>query len=253
LFLSNRNGWGIFKQAISRDTPEPVFAGGQNVGPGSSFSVSAEGAWILFVESPTTEASPGSPARLMRIPVSGGVPQFVLETRHSIDSDCAIAPASLCVLLEESQDRKQLIITAFDPLKGRGRILRTIDQDFSRGGYETGLSPDGSTLAISRVGEPEIRIQLLALSGGSDRKITVKGWPNLAGCAWSPDGKGFYYGSLQKGTNTLLYVDLKGNASVLWQHRSASTRIWGIPSPDGHFLAILGNVTNSNVWMLEGF
>ena len=65
----------------------------------------------------------------MRIPASGGVPQFVLETRNLLDFRCARAPASLCVIFETSQDRKQLVITAFDPLKGRGKVLRTIEND----------------------------------------------------------------------------------------------------------------------------
>ncbi len=54
----------------------------------------------------------------------------------------------------------------------------------------TGLSPDGATFEISRSGEAEIHIRLLSLSGGSDREIKVKGWPNLTGLDWSPDGKG---------------------------------------------------------------
>ena len=29
--------------------------------------------------------------------------------------------------------------------------------------------------------------------------------------------------------------------------------IWGVPSPDGRYVAIGALVTNSNVWMLEGF
>jgi eukaryotic-like serine/threonine-protein kinase len=252
LFLSNRNGWGIFKQGIGQDSAEPVFTGGQKIGPDNATSLSADGAWILFVENARTQANPGSPARLMRIPVAGGVPQFVLETRNLVDADCASTPASLCILLEDSQDRKQLIITAFDPLKGRGKVLRTIPQDLSRA-FATALSPNGSTLAIAPVAEPEISIRLLSLSGGSDRKITLKSWPNFSGIAWSPDGKGFYCGSLARSGNTLLYVDLNGNAQVLWQHRSPSSRIWGIPSRDGRYLAILGDVTNSNIWMLEGF
>ena len=32
------------------------------------------------------------------------------------------------VILETSQDRKQLMITAFDPVKGRSKVLRTIEQ-----------------------------------------------------------------------------------------------------------------------------
>ena len=52
---------------------------------------------------------------------------------------------------------------------------------------------------------------------------------------------------------TLLYVDLKGNARVLWQYRGAGNEIWGIPSPDGRYMAIRGGAFSSNVWMVEGF
>ena len=96
---------------------------------------------------------------------------------------------------------------------------------------------------------------LLSLSGGSDREITVKGWPNITDLRWSRGGTGFYVGSQteeQQGS-ALLYVDLKGNARVLWQYKAGRGAIWGIPSRDGRYLAILGDVTNSNAWMLEGF
>jgi Tol biopolymer transport system component len=95
---------------------------------------------------------------------------------------------------------------------------------------------------------------LLSLSGGSDREITLKGWPNNTGLHWSPDGKGLYCGSRSPQVSTLLYVDLKGNARVLWQYKTGGYgRVWGVPSPDGRYLAIGGEVTNSNVWMVEGF
>ena len=131
----------------------------------------------------------------MRIPVAGGVPQFVLATRNWQSFACVRAPASLCAILEASQDEKQLTLTAFDPLKGRGKVLRTIGKDAAPRFYGVGLSPDGATLAISPSGEAEIHIRLLSLSGGSDREITLKGWPNITGLDWSPDGKGFYGGS----------------------------------------------------------
>ena len=52
-----------------------------------------------------------------------------------------------------------------------------------------------------------------------------------------------------------------GNAHVLRQQKgSLSPTIkagsfgpWGVPSPDGRHLAMLGWTRNSNVWMLEGF
>ena len=70
-------------------------------------------------------------------------------------------------------------------------------------------------LRFRESGEAEIHIRLLSLSGGADREIAVKGWPNITGLNWSPDGKGLYCGSVSPQGSTLLYVDLKGNAVVL--------------------------------------
>ena len=190
----------------------------------------------------------------MRIPMNGGAPQFVFETRNFINYNCASAPASLCLVSEESQDHRQLILTAFDPLKGRGKVLRTIEKDPTAYFAGTATSPDGTTFALSRSGEAEIHIRLLSLSGGPDREFAVKGWPSLTGLDWSPDGKGLYCGSVSPQGGTLLYVDLKGNARVLWQQKGGEgSANWGVPSPDGRYLAILGRTSNSNVWMLEGF
>jgi hypothetical protein len=42
------------------------------------------------------------------------------------------------------------------------------------------------------------------------------------------------------------------NANVLWQPKGGY-QTWGVPSPNGRYLAILGAVANSNVRLLEGF
>jgi len=251
LFESQRNGtWGIFKQQISQDAVEPVVTGPQDA---LSPRLSPDGAWILYEELPKAAAGLSAPSRLMRIPVSGGVSEFVLETRNFIEFSCATAPASLCVVFEMSPDKKQLILTAFDPLKGRGKVLRTIPKD-PTADFAGQVSPDGTTFALSRGGVTQIHIRLLSLSGGPDREFTVKDWPNLAGFDWSPDGKGLYCGSVSPPLRTLLYVDLNGNARLLWQYNAAgSGGIWGVPSPDGRYLAILGTASNGSVWMLEGF
>jgi len=247
LFFSDRNGTGgIFKQRIDQDTAEPVSTPAQEVGGVIS---SPDGAWLLYLENQKQSHS-----RLVRVPVNGGVPQLVLETRNDARYECAPSPASLCVLSEESQDKKQLTLTAFDPVKGRGKLLRSIEKDPSASfAWGNGLSPDGTTFALSRSGEPEIHIRLLSLSGGSDREITLAGWPNLIGRSWSPNGKGLYCGSASAQSRTLLYVDLNGNARVLWQVKGFGG-ILALPSPDGRYLAISGgDVINSNVWMVEGF
>jgi len=150
-------------------------------------------------------------------------------------------------------DEKQVTFTAFDPLQGRGKVLRTIDRDPTVDYFSSSLSPDGSSYALARTGEADIHIRLLSLSGVSDREITVKGWPYVAGLDWSPDGKGFYYGADSPQGGTLLYVDLNGNARPMWRAKGFGGQLSGVPSPDGRYLAILGTLINSNVWMLEGF
>ena len=250
LFTSNRNGTnGIFRQAIGQETAEPVVTGPEGYG---NARLSADGTWVLYQEIPKKPV-PSAPVALLRIPLSGGVPQRVLETRNDSNYGCARAPVRVCVVSEVSQDERQFTLTAFDPLKGRGNVLRTIQKDPNASFAGTGLSPDGTVFAISKSGEAEIHIRLLSLSGGSDREITVKGWPNLTGLDWSLDGKGLYVGSVSQQSHALLYVGLKGNTRVLGQFKGRRGQIWGIPSPDGRHLAILGSVYNSNVWMLEGF
>jgi Tol biopolymer transport system component len=187
--------------------------------------------------------------------VNSGLPQFVLEGQRWHDWQCSRAPASVCVILEASKDGKDLEIMAFDHLKGRGKLLRSIKKYPHELSYADGLSPDGATLAIARRAEPEIHIRFLSLSGGSDREITVKGWGNISGLDWSSDGKAIYCGSVSSRGGTLLYVDLNGRAQVLWQQRGAASKslLYAIPSPDGQYLAIRGGTLTSNVWMIEGF
>ena len=253
LFISNRNGtWGLFKQGIGQGSADPIVTGPQDI---TEAVFSADGAWILYHEIPK---QPSTERRLMRVAVNGGVPQFVMDMRLArgvLNYGCARAPASLCVVLETAQDEKQLTLTAFDPLKGRGKVLRTLEKDPSAEYlFMPRLSPDGSTFALPRTGEAGIHIHLLSLSGGADGEIAVKGWPHPAsGLEWAPDGKGLYCGSSSPQGSTLLYVDLKGNTRPLWENKGFGGPVSGIPSPDGRYLAIGGSVVNSNLWMLEGF
>jgi serine/threonine protein kinase len=249
LLASNRNGtYGIYKFGISQGTSAPIITGLQDL-PFMRFS--SDGAWILFMEFPATSARPGPPQRMVRIPASGGAPRFVLETADLVDFRCAPGPSSRCIVSDLGPGRKQLIITAFDPVEGRGRMLRTIENDPVRP-YTSALSPDGSTIAVSHPEESRIQIRLLSLTGGSDCEVEVKGWPFITSIDWSPDGKGFHCVSHSPQGNTFLYVDLKGNAQVLWQSKAGGVD-WSIPSPDGRYLAIMVRAENENVWMVEGF
>jgi eukaryotic-like serine/threonine-protein kinase len=251
LFSSVRNGtWGVFKYDLSGGNSEPIATGPQDA---RYPQLSADGTWILYFEFPKAPADPGTTIRLMRVPISGGASQYVMDTHRYMQFGCARTPASnRCVISELSSDGKRFTITEFDPLKGRGRVLRTIEEDpaaYFAGGT---LSPDGTTFAIARVSETDTQFRLLSLSGGADREITVRDWGDNTGLNWSANGKGLYCGSVSSEGNTLRYLDLNGNARLLWQNKKTG-RTWGIPSPDGRHLAILTDASTSNVWMLEGF
>jgi hypothetical protein len=51
---------------------------------------------------------------------------------------------------------------------------------------------------------------------------------------------------------TLLFIDLKGQVSAIWEQRGGLWT-WDVPSPDGRHLAILGFTLDSNVRMIEDF
>jgi DNA-binding winged helix-turn-helix (wHTH) protein/Tol biopolymer transport system component len=252
IFISDRNGRSdIFKQDISKDTAEPLVTG-----PGSSVlpRLSADGSSVLYLETVAAPATGLFPRyRLMRVPVNGGVPQFVLGVQNYQDFQCANPPASRCVIIEESQDQKRLLLTEFDAVKGRGKVLRTIDKYPHAHDFAYGLSPDGETFAVASLREPEMHVRLLSLSGGADREVSIKGWFSISNLDWSANGKGLYCGSRSPQGGTLLYVD-QGRAHALWQSNEIGTyELGAIPSPDGRYLAIFGTVSNSNVWMISGF
>ena len=152
---------------------------------------------------------------------------------------------------EESEDQKQLVFTSFDVLKGRGRELTRIATLPGRV-YNFGMSPDGSQIAVP-FPPGENRIRLVSLRGDASRDLVANGYWGFDGAPdWSPDGKGFYVGSSSPRGATLLYIDLKGQVSALWEQKG-SFWTWGDPSPDGRHLAILGETMDSNVWMIENF
>jgi Tol biopolymer transport system component len=155
------------------------------------------------------------------------------------------------MLLEDDQDRKQYAISSFDALSGRGSELTRIDYDADKKDYDVVLSPDGTRFAFTTGHEGLIHI--LSLHGQPLQEIRVKGgWSRFEDMEWAPDSKGLFVAHSIPGGAALLYVDLQGNAHVLWQqHGGPGT--YGFPSPDGRHLAFLGWTIDANVWMMENF
>ena len=71
---------------------------------------------------------------------------------------------------------------------------------------------------------------------------------------WAADGKGLFVADgVLGGTGVeVRYVDLQGNAHVLWENHEGNVTE-GLPSPDGRHLAIMGLTVDGNMWMLENF
>jgi len=247
VFASNRNGqWDIFKQALDRDTAEPVVTGrGDKHDP----ILSPDGNLILYIQ----ELAEGS-RQIMRVPVSGGPPEVVMDGKAIKSLKCSLSPASSCVSSEESPDRKECVFTAFDPMKGRGREITRINLRKPESGYFWDLAKDGSRLAFAEdLPGSERRIQVLPLAGGEAQEIVIKRDIQMGGLAWANDGKGFFVGGYTQDA-LLLFVDMEGAADVLWKR--AVIFLWRpacIPSPDGRHLAILSHTIDSNVWLLENF
>ncbi len=253
LFTSNRGGkWGIFKQAIGQATAQPLIEGRENA---NLVRLSPDGSWILYSEASVSGEGRLHSFRLMRLPLSGGPPKLVYENTQAElqDYPCPHAPATLCLAIEADHDGRRLIVSALDPVHGKGELLRTLEKK-PQDGFAWAISPDGSILAIARGGEPKIKIHLLSLTHGLDRDIAVNDWPDIASMEWSPDGKGLYCGSITPESATLLYVDLQGAAQVVAHSRElGGAFIAGVPSPDGRYLALVGATHYSNAWLIEGF
>jgi Tol biopolymer transport system component len=150
---------------------------------------------------------------------------------------------------ERSADRKQIVFTAFDALKGRGRQLAKFDSD-ATADYWWDLSPDGTRLAILKSREGRIRI--VSLGGRPPQEITVKGWNTLTTVAWAAEGKSLFVSSFKDQGPVILSVDLQGNAQLLWEHLGGIDT-YAVPSPDGHHLAMRAWNVEGNLWMMENF
>jgi eukaryotic-like serine/threonine-protein kinase len=288
VFESYRDGrWMAFKQRLNEDAVQPISTGLDE--DTVDARVSPDGAWVLYIRlpalnqrstSPSTALVPVTKSRLeeadaatlrelMRVSTTGGLPQLVLTTSAPTYAGlrCAKAPATLCALAERTIDHKQLVFTAFDPVRGRGRELTRFDIDpADEATYVWDLSPDGTRVAILKYSEGRIRVLSWSRRQAS-QEILVKGWNNLQSLDWAADGKGLFASSLRAGSSALLHLDLQGNAHLLWEQKGSTSPAphpwdrpfagpsasWAVPSPDGRHLAIYQWSVSSNMWMMENF
>jgi serine/threonine protein kinase/Tol biopolymer transport system component len=256
VFESGRNGpYNIFKQRLDQQVAQPLVAGREYAAYGR---FSPDGAWLLYFS--------GSPARLMRMPASGGPAELVIESPRLANYYCTPLPANLCVAAEREQN--QLVFYAFDPAQKLppGGIPQSDLRELARTDYnpsDWGLSPDGASIAMVRPDNHDGRVHVISLPRRDQvgpgmrtapaHDVTVEGWTNLFNLNWAADGKGWYIcNSPAAGGANFLYVDLKGQATVLLSGENLG-KFWGVPSPDGRHLAFSKTVFTANAWLLENF
>ena len=254
--VTRATSYGIYKRSLQSDTPEPIIA---DVAGGvlSESILSPDGKWVLALIWPVSAdgstANPTFTQTMVRIPISGGPPQPVFQVVRADPYSCARAPSTLCALPEQTADHKQMIVTAFDPMQGRGRELIRFDLsrdiDLNVENLLCVLSPDGTRLAVGRSDDGPIEIW--SLRGPSKLATLATGVQKIWNISWAADSKGLFVGQhVQDGTE-LLHIDLRGKIARLW--KSLGPRCFGVPSPNGKHLAIYDWQRSANMWMMENF
>jgi hypothetical protein len=143
------------------------------------------------------------------------------------------------------------VFSVFDPVIGQPHEVAMLqEQTFD---WNWGLSPDGTSIAAVTFGATDNRIRLLSLSGQPSRELVVKHWYGFRSVDWAADSKGLFVTSNPAGSRqSLLYVDLSGNAHQLWQVNSVWPS-WAVPSRNGKYVTIPAPTINSNAWIAENF
>ncbi|MBV8672403.1 MAG: protein kinase [Acidobacteriaceae bacterium] len=247
LIWSDRNGsQQMFLQRVDQQIAELV-AGGQEITFLTRFT--PDGKSVLYVLA--TGDADNAPLRIMRTGISDNTSQMLVEAPRIGNLACSRAPSNLCFFALTSEDQKKIMFKSLDPANGNTRELLTMD---NRPGSLVNWmpSPDGSRLIFADFNPMEGRLRLLPLDGTPPKDIEVKGWAGFNSVDWAADGKSFFVSSQSPTSTTLLHVDLEGHAIPLWD-QPGGFRTWAIAAPNGRDLAIAGETTSSNVWMIENF
>jgi hypothetical protein len=152
LFISNRDGiFHVYKQALDERQPELLVGRKHDlVLP----RLSPDGFSILYEDQ--------DDHRLMRVALSGGPPQLVLQADSPFNLQCARVPSTLCIYSVGPH------LFMFDPVKGTS-------DNFPRavgGASDWNLSPDGRYFLSSMPQQPAV-LRILSLTDGAKTEISI--------------------------------------------------------------------------------
>jgi len=250
IFESDRAGAsGIYRQALDGSPPRVVFSS-TALDVEGWVRLSPDGTWVLFAGT-SRNSPPGTAYQLYRVAASGGAAQLLFEVPGLSDMTCANRAANFCTYSMQTADGRNLIVTAFDPVAGKGKELLRVPTE-PGGQYTYSVSPDGSLVAYEKMDWNADQINFLPVRGGQARTATVKGYTNFNSLDWAPDSKSVFVGTWGPSGDTLLHIDLNGNVQPVWRQLYPA-RTWGIPSPDGRHLTMRAVSADANVWMIDNF
>jgi hypothetical protein len=242
LFESYRNGNAdIFQQDITTESPEPLIV---RPGDQTRARVTNDGRWILFREVDPGSGGARAPVRIMRVPISGGVPQQVFAGAAGTHFNCS--PQGRCVLLE--QQGNQMVVSSLDAVRGKGGHLATIPF----WDWGDALLPDGDHFALIVDGVPRNRLRIVSFRGEPARDIIVGKAIALSGLHAAPDGSGFFSRNGTGPRTDLLFIRPDGTSHVLLGQQGSFRPRGAVASPDATHLAIEAMTAKIDVWMLQG-
>jgi serine/threonine protein kinase len=258
--LNRFDHYSIRMQALNSETQSPIVTSALG-GLLEESAVSPDGKWLILLVFPvTSDPIADTNAQLMRVPITGGIPELIFTMRQGSSVFCARLPSTSCAVAEESLDRRTMIVTSFDPAAGRGAELARfdlsrqenvdplMDNRFLDNLLPCDISPDGTRLAAIRGNDGPIEIH--SLRGQAGFMIPGTKLHKIKEIRWTADGKGLIVSTGAEYERQVVHVDFRGNTDVLWKCYRAC---YGIPSPDGRHLGIATRSANANMWMMENF
>lgn len=258
VFTSNRNGTNdIFRQGLEQRTASVEVSGPRNLfGP----RLTPDGGSFLYWsrarqpdDDEQEQAEPDDSRRLMRIPVSGGPMETVLETSGWASVSCSSAPDGGCVLIERDRDNRRDTLYRLDPVQGKGDELFGLDYDRETDPFWR-LSPDGQRLVLVNDAKDDRTIGVFDLAGKLVEEISLQGLPGatLDEIAWSASGRGFFAILDSPRGEILAFVEPTGRTHMFEQAQSGGFEDLR-PSPDGRHLAYSRFTVDRNVWTIDEF
>ncbi len=260
LFYSNRNGnFDLYRQKVAERSAETIGSAAEEK---RTPQLSPDGKWFLYLSWPlmSNEAQPSS-GHLMRLPVSGGAPEPVLEVKgyatwgppgdvgRNVGQvpgfQCPATASAACVLVEGDSDKKHLTITPFDPVQGKKGTPSSIELPDEPA---WSLSPDGSHIAFTWFDTQAATIRVVPVAGGASQDIPLKGLTEMVTLAWAADGHNFFVVRNSSKGSLILHATPTGESKVLFQAAWDVSQL--APSRDGHYLAYGAVNSDSNVWTI---